>query len=66
MTTYEAKYLVYPSGSRLIRYAKRQKEVWLYENNSLSTTYFYLSLVHPDINSTFIIPEFDDQEHENK
>ena len=66
MRPYEAKYLEYPSGSRLLRLAKGWKEVWLFENKSLCTTFFYLSLTNSSIGSRDVLPKFDDQNFENR
>ena len=38
----EYKEMKLPNGSKLIRQGRKRREMWVYENNALCTTEFYL------------------------
>ena len=42
----ETKSLTYPSGSKLVRLGRKQKEVWIYENNALANTRLFIDISH--------------------
>lgn len=42
--SHETRTLEYPSGSILIRAARKKQEIWVYDNRSLSQTIFFMDI----------------------